>query len=144
MPTSARARVPRGDTAFLVMAGLLVVVTVSLVGLAAFGMDTLSEVRAYVGGEALWSKAQKDAVYALVRYTASRDERYYQGFLAAIAVPSGDRRARLELDESSPNYAVVYAGFIAGGNDPADVVGLARLYRRFHRTATWRGRSAFG
>ena len=33
-----------------------------------FSLNTLSSLRAYVGGEGLWSKAQKDAVYYLNRY----------------------------------------------------------------------------
>ncbi len=33
-----------------------------------FCLNTLSSLRAYVGGEGLWSKAQKDAVFHLYKY----------------------------------------------------------------------------
>jgi hypothetical protein len=42
--------------------------------LAILGMasaEILSAVRAYVGGESLWSKGQKDAVYQLMNYVES-------------------------------------------------------------------------
>lgn len=123
----------RDDKALLLVAAVLIVVTTSLVGFAAFGLEALSEVRAYVGGEGLWSKAQKDAAFHLARYATTRDEEYYRRALAAFAVPLGDHRARLELDKPSPDLSVAYAGFLAGGNDPKDVAGLARLYLRFHR-----------
>jgi len=47
-------------------------------------IHTLSSVRAYVGAEGLWSKAQKDAAYSLQKYGRSHDEqdyKDYQGFL---------------------------------------------------------------
>ena len=40
-----------------------------------FCLSTLSSLRAYVGGEGLWSKAEKDAVFHLYRYGVSRTER---------------------------------------------------------------------
>ena len=36
-----------------------------------FSLSILSSLRAYVGGEGLWSKAQKDAVFHLYRYGVS-------------------------------------------------------------------------
>ena len=36
-----------------------------------FSVGTLSSVRAFVGGEGLWSKAQKDAIYHLEKYGRS-------------------------------------------------------------------------
>lgn len=48
------------------------VLTVALqVALGVFSLNILSAVRAYVGGESLWSKGQKDAIYALYRYADS-------------------------------------------------------------------------
>jgi ABC-type uncharacterized transport system involved in gliding motility auxiliary subunit len=41
-------------------------------------IETLSAARAYVGGEGLWSKAQKEAVLSLVRYAASHAKEDYQ------------------------------------------------------------------
>jgi hypothetical protein len=52
----------------------------ALIALAATSMLVLSGVRAYVGGEGLWSKAQKDAVYYLVRYARSAEASDYQRY----------------------------------------------------------------
>jgi two-component system, sensor histidine kinase len=45
-----------------------------------FSLNTLSSLRAYVGGEGLWSKAQKDAVFHLYKYGVSRTDRDYELF----------------------------------------------------------------
>lgn len=86
----------------------LVLVTAGIVGVAAVGMDTLSHVRAYVGGEARWSKAQKSAVHDLVRYAATHDETEYQRFVTELQVPLGGRRARLELERPVYDARVVH------------------------------------
>lgn len=104
---------------------------VVLVLLAAESLNIVSASRAYVGGESLWSKAQKDAVYRLFRYAQSRDEADFAAYKDAISVPKGDHRARLELEKDSPDLAVARAGFIEGKNDPADVDGMIMLFRRF-------------
>ena len=109
----------------------LALISVSLVLVSWFGMETLSEVRTYVAGEGLWSKGQKNATQALSRYVLTRDEALYQQFLGAVAVPLGDHRARLELDKPDYDPAVVMEGFRAGGNSPEDIPGMTRLYRSF-------------
>ncbi len=51
------------------------VLTVALqVALGVFSLNILSAVRAYVGGESLWSKGQKDAIYARRSQTPSATE----------------------------------------------------------------------
>ena len=45
-----------------------------------FSINTLSSVRAYVGGEGLWSKAQKDALYQLLKYARTHNEADYTKF----------------------------------------------------------------
>ena len=47
-----------------------------------FSLSTLSSLRAYVGGEGLWSKAQKDAVFHLYKYGVSRNQEDYVLFRA--------------------------------------------------------------
>ena len=113
----------------------VIVPFLTVVGLlAALGMlsvDILSSVRAFVGGESLWSKGQKDAVHHLARYTESRAPEDYRKFQASLAVPLGDRIARLELDKGEPDLDLVRAAFVQGGNHPDDIPGMIRLYRRF-------------
>ncbi|MFN2426800.1 MAG: ATP-binding protein [Candidatus Binatia bacterium] len=98
---------------------------------AALSMKILSSVRAYVGGEGLWSKGQKQAVYHLTRYASSGDPADFELYRAAIAVPLGDRKARVELEKRDPDYQVARQGFLEGRNDPGDVDGMIRLFRRF-------------
>ena len=62
-----------------------------------FSLNTLSSLRAYVGGEGLWSKAQKDAVFHLYRYGISRTEKDYELFEQFMRVPIGDAKTRREL-----------------------------------------------
>src|SRR6185369_1086104 len=73
----------------LIILGLLVVANI--------GMDVLTSMRAYVGGEGLWSKAQKDAVRYLLRYGRGRSPDDYERYLDAIRIPISDHEARLEM-----------------------------------------------
>jgi PAS domain S-box-containing protein len=113
------------------ISGIFVSITVCILILSNTGLTILSNVRAYTTGEGLWSKGQKDAVYHLLRYAHNHDEAEYDAFLTAIAVPLGDHQARVELDKPEPDMAVVYEGFIQGGNHPEDVAGMANLFLRF-------------
>jgi PAS domain S-box-containing protein len=128
----------------LLVASPFVAVAMVLVALAIFFMDVLSAARAYVGGESLWTKGQKQAVQHLERYARTRSEASWQGYEQAIAVPLGDRLAREELDKPAPNHAVARQGFAAGGNHEDDIDGMMRLFRWFRRVsfmdeaiATW-------
>lgn len=114
-----------------IIIGLVIVVL--LFGLLNFwfGMEVKAGVRAYVGGEGLWSKAQKTAVIHLNRYVDSHDKSDYQAFLRSIEVQLGDRQAKLEMNKPKPDMAVVRDGFIKGGNHPDDVDDLYFLYRWF-------------
>src|SRR6185369_2876041 len=94
---------------FLVIVPLLLLLTVA-------SMDILSSVRAYVGGEGLYSKAQKDSIFHLTRYAENHDENDYQQFLDTIAVPLGDAKARRELEKAAPDLAVARQGFLEGRN----------------------------
>lgn len=96
---------------------------------ASFGL--LSSARAYVGGESLWSKAQKDAVFHLQQYAISRDPAELRAFRVDLATPLGDREARIEMNKPTPNIDRVRRGFIAGGIHPDDINGMIQLYRRF-------------
>ncbi|WP_372526250.1 ATP-binding protein [Piscinibacter sp.] len=111
--------------------GPFLIVVVLLAALGVTSAEILSAVRAYVGGESLWSKGQKDAVYHLGNYTASHNAADYQRFLDAIAIPQGDRKARAELELPNPDLAVARRGFLEGGNHPDDVGAMIWLFRTF-------------
>ena len=106
-----------------------------LVLLAMVSVDILSAGRAYVGGEGLWSKAQKDAVYYLTQYAQNKEEGEYLKFRQAIAVPLGDRRARIELDKRDPNIEVVRNGMLEGRTHPDDLPGVIRLFRNMRHVS---------
>ena len=114
-----------------IVVAVFIAIMTALVLLAVTEMRVLSAVRAYVGGEGLWSKAQKSAVHRLQRYATTRDPRDWEGFRAAIAVPLGDRRARLALDRPDPDTAAATAGLLDGRNHPGDVPGMITLFVRF-------------
>jgi len=116
-----------------IVIGPFLAVICLLVAVGFFSADTLSAVRAFVGGESLWSKGQKDAFYYLGRYAESHAEGDYRQFRQALAYPLGDQLARLELDKPNPDLERVRIGFLAGGNHPDDIDGMVRLYLRFHR-----------
>lgn len=107
----------------------MLVVSVCLVGAAVLAMEVQSALRAYVAGQGMWSKGQKDAVYQLMRLAQSRDLARYRDFRAALDITLGDRQARLELEQPDFDPAVARAGFLRGGNDAADIAGMIRLYR---------------
>ncbi len=108
-----------------------------LFGLTSFwvGMNTMTSIRAYVGGEGLWSKSQKEASASLVKYASSRDERDYRDFLTFLKVPLGDKAARLELEKSSPDISVARQGFLDGDNHPDDINGMIFLFRWFRHVS---------
>jgi diguanylate cyclase (GGDEF)-like protein len=100
-----------------------------MLGTSVLCMAILSAMRGYVGGESLWSKAQKDAVAHLRQFGRDGDLAEFRKFRESLAIPLGDRAARIELQKPHPDLAVVYAGMAAGGIDPEDMPGMAQLFR---------------
>lgn len=115
-----------------------VVVMVVLLALCIGGYRVMSSVRAFVGGESLWSKGHSVASAQLRAYATHGDPGAYQRFLAALEVPLGDRDARQALDLSPPDLERARAGFLRGGNHPDDIDGMVWLYRGFSRTPLMR------
>lgn len=97
-----------------------------------FAMNTLSAVRSFVGGEGLWSKAQKIAVRNLQSYATTKNEQYYDAYLKSLEVPLGDRKARYELMKPNFNPEEVRKGFLQGRIHEDDIDGLIKVIRRFH------------
>jgi PAS domain S-box-containing protein len=129
-----RPSVPQTDTRFRwSVIGPFLVAVVLLAALGFVSAMVLSAVRAYVGGESLWSKGQKDAVYHLLNYVESQNPEEHRKFAAAIAVPLGDRLARLELERPTPDLDLVRRGFEQGANHPDDIDGMIWLFRYFRR-----------
>jgi PAS domain S-box-containing protein len=113
--------------------GIMATLIVIELGTLFFAINTLSSLRAYVGGEGLWSKGQKDALFHLQKFGHTHNEQDYRDFLTFMKVPMGDHKARVELLKPEPDMAVARQGFIEGRNHPDDVDGMIKLFRRFHR-----------
>ncbi|MEY4562672.1 MAG: hypothetical protein RLZZ618_1949 [Pseudomonadota bacterium] len=110
---------------------------VLMTALGVFSVNVLSSVRAFVGGESLWSKGQKDAQTHLEHYAITQRPEDYQLFQAALSVPLGDRIARTELERPRPNRELIRRGFLQGGNHPDDIEGMIDLYLRFRDVPTF-------
>jgi diguanylate cyclase (GGDEF)-like protein len=123
-PASGKRRLLR-----LVSPFVAVIIFQSL--LAGLSLEMLSSVRAYVGGEGLWSKGQKDAIHFILLYSQTGDERLFVRFKAAVAIPLSDRAARYALEQRAPDLNAAREGFLGGGNHPDDIPGLIRLFRYF-------------
>ncbi|KAF3996562.1 PAS domain-containing sensor histidine kinase [Glaciimonas immobilis] len=111
----------------------LMVATALMLGCGYLSTNIMSSVRAYIGGEGLYSKNQKEAVLFLNQYAVSHNESDYRKFLGAIAVPLGNQDARLALEQPNGNLDAARSGFLAGGNHPDDIDGMISLFRIFRK-----------
>ncbi len=109
-------RLSRWSSLILLCLGVLITAGIAILSQTA--LSVLSGVRAYVGGESLWSKGQKDAVHWLHRYAATGDPKALAAYRAAIAVPLGDRIGREELEKAHPDEAVARRGIPPGAQSP--------------------------
>jgi diguanylate cyclase (GGDEF)-like protein/PAS domain S-box-containing protein len=107
----------------------LIVVILFQAFLAGISLEVLSSVRAYVGGEGLWSKGQKDAIHFLTLYATTGNEQQFRQFERAIAIPLSDLAARRALERSPVDLDAAFRGFQGGGNHPNDIPGMIRLFR---------------
>jgi diguanylate cyclase (GGDEF)-like protein len=104
-----------------------------MLGVSVLCMTILSAVRGYVGGESLWSKAQRDAVTHLREFARGGDLAEFRRFRQALAIPLNDRVARIEMQKSHANFALIYAAMRNGGIDSDDIPGMVRLFRMGER-----------
>jgi signal transduction histidine kinase len=116
---------------YFIVGTMAVLIVVELLTLW-FAIHILSSVRAFVGAEGLWSKAQKDGVYQLRKYTSSHNEADYNAFQKFMSVPLGDHKTRMELLKSDPDLNIARQGFLEGRIHPNDIDGMINLVRNFH------------
>ncbi|HMH22074.1 MAG TPA: ATP-binding protein [Puia sp.] len=111
--------------------GIMALLIAIELGVLIFSIHTLSSVRAYVNGEALYSKSQKDAMYQLLQYGLTSKEDHYAKFQEFMKVPIGDRATLQEFNQPRPDLEAARQGFIRGRNHPDDVDGMIKLFSRF-------------
>ena len=112
-----------------------VMVVVLQAAIAGFSLEVMSSVRAYVAGEAIWSRSQKNAVYFLNLHLHSGDAAQFAQYQASLAVPIGDEYARWALERDPVDVETARIGFLQGGNHPDDVPGLIWLFRYFNQVS---------
>jgi diguanylate cyclase (GGDEF)-like protein len=112
-----------------------VAVVVLQAAVAGFSLEVMSSVRAYVAGESMWSRSQKNAVYSLNLYLHSGEPSQFAQYQASLAVPIGDEYARWALERDPVDVEAARIGFLQGGNHPDDVPGLIWLFRHFSRVS---------
>ena len=113
-------------TVFACIVGLQLLVTV-------ISIDLMSAIRAYVTGESLYSKGQKDAQLHLIDYAEHHREEDYRRFLSELALPIG-YRIREAMQRTPPDLAAAARGLLPGRQPRDDIPGGIRLFRWFHRT----------
>ena len=112
-------------------------ITVILLLLAGvlLALHTSAGVRGYVGGEGLWSKGQKDAVYYLNRYLRTAQEGDWQNYEQSVTLPLGIRTARLEMEKPAFDRQIVTDAFASGGIAVEDVPPMIFLFRNFQNVS---------
>jgi len=130
VPRNRTGKTGAAGRRLLLLFGVVFIVVATLFALARAGLALNTGIRAYVNGESLWSKSQKDAVFSLQEYLRSGDETAWKAFVRHLAIPLGDRRARLAMEQSPPDPAAARSGFLAGGNHPDDIGMMIFIYRR--------------
>ena len=109
----------------------MIVIAVLMLSMCVASLSLLSSIRAFVNGEGMWSKAERQAIAELRDYARNGEAGNYQRFRAELAVTLGDHAARLQLQSASPDYPVAARGFLAGRNHADDIPGMMRLFRWF-------------
>ncbi|QCU89442.1 putative bifunctional diguanylate cyclase/phosphodiesterase [Thiomicrorhabdus sediminis] len=111
---------------------LLIIIV--LLGATLFSLKIMTAVRAYVAGESLYSKAQKQAHISLINYLHSKSNEDYEEFLTQINIPLGDMKARIALQQAEPDLKTAYEGFVQGRNHSTDIPNMIFLFRYFSET----------
>jgi diguanylate cyclase (GGDEF)-like protein len=112
------------------VAPVLVSLSVMLIA-AVVSIEVLSTMRAFVGGESLYSKGQKNATYFLAQYALSHSDADFRQYQLAISFPLGDRQARMALEQTPADIRSAREGFLKAGNVPSDIGSAILLIRLF-------------
>lgn len=114
----------------LVFILLLILSSVILVSVNFYTHKINASIRAYLYGESMYSKGQKDASRYLNQYIYLSDSVYIKLYNAAISVPKGDGKAREGL-EANMDDDVIKQYLLQGKNHPQDLNNLIWLFKNF-------------
>ena len=126
------AKIPPRHRRTIALFGVMFIMMLMLLGVTYGALSFDSAMRAYIAGEGLWSKSQKDAVYHLSRYIETQDVAQWRMFRESLATPLSDRRARLAMNRRKLDWQAAYSGLRGGGNHPDDIPSMIWLYRWFY------------
>ena len=126
-----RPRLAAQDRGLLSVTWPMIVIAVLMLSMCVASLSLLSSIRAFVNGEGMWSKAERQAIAELRDYARSGAADKYQGFRTELAVELGDHAARLQLQSASPDYELATRGLLVGRNHADDIPGMMRLFRWF-------------
>lgn len=121
----------RRKRGFAMLAGIFMCLLLISLAASYAAIKVVDATRAYATGEGRYSKAQKLAVLHLHRLASTGQEHHFEAFREAIAVPRGDRAARIALEAPEVDLRAAREGFLRGENHPDDIDGLIRLFRLF-------------
>ncbi len=114
------------------LAGMLLILLIS-----AGSIYTLSAMRAYVAGLAVWVGAEGQTSATMHQYLSRPGDVDFAQLDQSISIWEGDHTARLEMLKPHPDYSVARRGLRAGGNHPADVEGMIWLFRGMLLVPAW-------
>ncbi|UXL40097.1 EAL domain-containing protein [Pseudomonas fragi] len=130
-----KSKHPHGTPRLLGIVWPFIAVVLFQALLGCVSLYMLSAVRSYVGGESLWSKAQKDAIYFLYVYSDTHDPAYFDKYQQARSIPQGDHKLRLAMDQSPSDEVAAREGILQGGNSPEDADSIIWFYRYFRHVS---------
>ncbi len=116
-----------GRTGNIAIVLVFVLLAVFIGATTHYGTRALSAIRAYVGAESQWTKAQKQAVVNLLRYSVEQDPELYEQVHADLELHAAFRDARQTLRSGDPDYELAVRGFQAADLHRGDIELLVWL-----------------
>ena len=113
---------------FLLLACVITIMQGVIVLVGVLAVQIVDTARAYVEGEALYSKAQKSAIIRLDSYMRKGLPSDYAAFRANLVIPLGDRKAREALERQPADFAAARLGFEQGHNAPEDTYAMSLAF----------------
>jgi len=102
---------PHSQWGNIAIISVFVVLALFLIATTHYGTKTLSAVRAYVGAEGQWTKAQKEATMVLIRYSINEQPELYKQFQTELKLHKAFRKTRQTLISNKPDYDRAFRGF---------------------------------
>lgn len=109
--------------------GVFVAIVLLQALLAFVSLEFLGAVRAFVAGESMYSKGQKEALIRAQAYSLSHDEADYQAFIQALGTTLSATRSLRALQRDPPDLVVARDSMLEGGNNPEDVPIMIQMFR---------------